>query len=87
MKNRAKWIRKRLRMNRRGMEMIQVAILIAIAVTLGLIFKTQRHRNRDEDRDCGDAGADFQDTDHRLCRGYLRFPQQCKILRECRDNT
>ena len=37
MKNRAKWIRKRLRM----MEMIQVAILIAIAVTLGLIFKTQ----------------------------------------------
>ena len=34
-------IRKRLRMNRRGMEMIQVAILIAIAVTLGLIFKTQ----------------------------------------------
>ena len=33
--------RKRLRMNRRGMEMIQVAILIAIAVTLGLIFKTQ----------------------------------------------
>ena len=28
-------------MNRRGMEMIQVAILIAIAVTLGLIFKTQ----------------------------------------------
>ena len=41
MKNRAKWLRKRLRMNRRGMEMIQVAILIAIAVTLGLIFKTQ----------------------------------------------
>ena len=41
MKNRAKRIRKRLRMNRRGMEMIQVAILIAIAVTLGLIFKTQ----------------------------------------------
>ena len=33
--------RKRLRMNRRGMEMIQVASLIAIAVTLGLIFKTQ----------------------------------------------
>ena len=41
MENNAKWIRKRLRMNRRGMEMIQVAILIAIAVTLGLIFKTQ----------------------------------------------
>ena len=41
MKNRAKWIRTRLRLNRRGMEMIQVAILIAIAVTLGLIFKTQ----------------------------------------------
>ena len=41
MKNRAKRIRKRLRMNRRGMEMIQVAILIAIAVTLGLILKTQ----------------------------------------------
>ena len=41
MKEKTSIIRKRLRMNRRGMEMIQVAILIAIAVTLGLIFKTQ----------------------------------------------
>ena len=41
MKEKTNLIRKRLRMNRRGMEMIQVAILIAIAVTLGLIFKTQ----------------------------------------------
>lgn len=41
MKEKRNIIRKRLRMNRRGMEMIQVAILIAIAVTLGLIFKTQ----------------------------------------------
>ena len=41
MKEKRNLIRKRLRMNRRGMEMIQVAILIAIAVTLGLIFKTQ----------------------------------------------
>ncbi len=41
MKEKRSIIRKRLRMNRRGMEMIQVAILIAIAVTLGLIFKTQ----------------------------------------------
>ena len=41
MKAKRSIIRKRLRMNRRGMEMIQVAILIAIAVTLGLIFKTQ----------------------------------------------
>ena len=41
MKEKRSNIRKRLRMNRRGMEMIQVAILIAIAVTLGLIFKTQ----------------------------------------------
>lgn len=41
MKEKRSMIRKRLRMNRRGMEMIQVAILIAIAVTLGLIFKTQ----------------------------------------------
>ena len=41
MKKKRSIIRKRLRMNRRGMEMIQVAILIAIAVTLGLIFKTQ----------------------------------------------
>ena len=41
MKEKRRIIRKRLRMNRRGMEMIQVAILIAIAVTLGLIFKTQ----------------------------------------------
>ena len=41
MKEKTSFIRKRLRMNRRGMEMIQVAILIAIAVTLGLIFKTQ----------------------------------------------
>ena len=41
MKAKRNIIRKRLRMNRRGMEMIQVAILIAIAVTLGLIFKTQ----------------------------------------------
>ena len=41
MKDKRNIIRKRLRMNRRGMEMIQVAILIAIAVTLGLIFKTQ----------------------------------------------
>ena len=37
MKEKRSIIRKRLRMNRRGMEMI----LIAIAVTLGLIFKTQ----------------------------------------------
>ena len=36
MKEKRSIIRKRLRMNRRGMEMIQVAILIAIAVTLGL---------------------------------------------------
>ena len=41
MKEKRSIIRNRLRMNRRGMEMIQVAILIAIAVTLGLIFKTQ----------------------------------------------
>ena len=41
MKEKRSIIRKRLWMNRRGMEMIQVAILIAIAVTLGLIFKTQ----------------------------------------------
>ena len=41
MKEKRSMIRKRLRMNRRGMDMIQVAILIAIAVTLGLIFKTQ----------------------------------------------
>ena len=41
MKEKRSIIRKRLRMNRRGMEMIQDAILIAIAVTLGLIFKTQ----------------------------------------------
>ena len=41
MKEKRSIIRKRLRMNRRGMEMIQVAILIAIAVTLGQIFKTQ----------------------------------------------
>ena len=41
MKEKRSIIRKRLRMNRRGMEMIQVAIHIAIAVTLGLIFKTQ----------------------------------------------
>lgn len=41
MKEKRSIIRKRLRMNHRGMEMIQVAILIAIAVTLGLIFKTQ----------------------------------------------
>ena len=41
MKEKRSIIRKRLRMNRRGMEMIQVAILIAIAVTLGPIFKTQ----------------------------------------------
>ena len=41
MKEKRNIIRKRLRMNRRGMEMIQVAMLIAIAVTLGLIFKTQ----------------------------------------------
>lgn len=27
--------------NKKGMEMVQVAILVAIAVTLGLIFKTQ----------------------------------------------
>ena len=41
MKEKRSIIRKRLRMNRRGMEIMQVAILIAIAVTLGLIFKTQ----------------------------------------------
>ena len=35
MKEKRSIIRKRLRMNRRGMEMIQVAILIA------MIFKTQ----------------------------------------------
>ena len=28
-------------LNKRGMEMVQVAILVAIAVTLGLIFKEQ----------------------------------------------
>lgn len=28
-------------LNKRGMEMVQVAILVAIAVTLGLIFKDQ----------------------------------------------
>ena len=27
--------------NKKGMEMVQVAILVAIAVALGLIFKTQ----------------------------------------------
>ena len=31
---------KRL-LNKRGMEMVQVAILVAIAVALGLIFKSQ----------------------------------------------
>ncbi len=30
-----------MKMNKKGMELVQVAILIAIAVTLGLIFKTQ----------------------------------------------
>ncbi len=28
-------------LNKRGMEMVQVAILVAIAVTIGLIFKDQ----------------------------------------------
>ena len=28
-------------MNKRGMELVQVAILVAIAVAIGLIFKTQ----------------------------------------------
>lgn len=28
-------------MNRKGMELVQVAILVAIAVALGLIFRTQ----------------------------------------------
>ena len=41
MKKKARIVRKHPGMNKRGMEMIQVAILIAIAVTLGLIFKTQ----------------------------------------------
>ncbi|MCI7145299.1 MAG: hypothetical protein MR991_02490 [Clostridiales bacterium] len=28
-------------MNKKGMELVQVAILVAIAVALGLIFRTQ----------------------------------------------
>ncbi len=32
---------KRPMLNKKGMEMVQVAILVAIAVTLGLIFKSQ----------------------------------------------
>ena len=34
-------IRNKLRGNKRGMELVQVAMLVAIAVALGLIFKTQ----------------------------------------------
>lgn len=32
---------KRILVNKKGMEMVQVGILIAIAVGIGLIFKTQ----------------------------------------------
>lgn len=32
---------KRIVVNKKGMEMVQVGILIAIAVGIGLIFKTQ----------------------------------------------
>ena len=32
---------KRIMVNKKGMEMVQVGILIAIAVGIGLIFKTQ----------------------------------------------
>lgn len=31
--------RKKIKMNKKGMEMVQVAILVAIAIGLGLIFK------------------------------------------------
>ena len=41
MNKKRKSLHGNLILNKRGMEMIQVAILIAIAVTLGLIFKTQ----------------------------------------------
>ena len=34
-------LKRNLRPNQKGMEMVQVAILIAIAVALGLIFKEQ----------------------------------------------
>ncbi len=30
-----------MEINKKGMELVQVAILIAIAIALGLIFKTQ----------------------------------------------
>ncbi len=30
-----------MQINKKGMELVQVAILIAIAIALGLIFKTQ----------------------------------------------
>lgn len=32
---------KGIKMNKKGMELVQVAILVAIAVALGLIFKTE----------------------------------------------
>ncbi len=34
-------IRIRHHMNKKGMEMVQVAILVAIAIALGLIFRTE----------------------------------------------
>jgi hypothetical protein len=38
---RIKIMKKGIRKNKQGMELVQVAILIAIAVALGLIFKAQ----------------------------------------------
>lgn len=32
---------KKIRNNKKGMEMVQVGILIALAIGIGLIFKTQ----------------------------------------------
>lgn len=33
--------KKKQLMNKKGMEMVQVAILVAIAIALGLIFRTE----------------------------------------------
>lgn len=41
MKGHGTEMKKKGIMNKKGMEMVQVAILVAIAVTLGLIFKEQ----------------------------------------------
>lgn len=41
MRNHGTEMKKKGIMNKKGMEMVQVAILVAIAVTLGLIFKEQ----------------------------------------------